>query len=138
VLLIYSGTVGISKGILDKAYKTYDEEFPHQNEVERRFRTTMDAIDDVYGDAIAESEFKTRLLFHPLFARFYDLLFTINSPLTKRPPLRLPANLKEKLDLLSQRIRNGDIPEKVAVALGSRDNNTGTRQARYLFFQEAL
>lgn len=138
VLLIMSGTFGMSQGVLDTAYKEYDDEFPHQQEVERRFRGTMDAIDDVFGNDMATSEFRTRLLFHPLFARFYDLLFGLGSGLERKPAARLPSGLREKLQILNERIRDGKVPEKVAIALSKRDNNTATRQARYSLFQSAV
>jgi len=138
ILLIYNGTFGMSQKILNTAYKDYDDKFQNQNEVERRFQSTMDALDETYGNEIAKSVFNTRLLFHPLFARFYDLLFGINSALTKKSPSKLPIGLKEKLDVLDKKIQSGVIPKKVALSLSSRDNNTGTRQTRYTLFQENI
>jgi len=138
VLMILSGTIGMSQPTLDKAYARYDEELPRQGEVERRFRVTMDSIDKVYGDRLASSVFNTRLLFHPLFTRFYDLLFGVTSSLGRRSPAKLPPRMADKLAALDKRIRTGKIAEEVALALASRDNNVSTRQARYSLFRQAI
>ena len=138
VLLITAAAFGMSQSILDRVYKDFDEDFPHQNEIERRFQTTMDSIDDTYGKEISKSVFNTRLLFYPLFACFYDRLFTIKSPLTKKTPAKLPSNLKEKINLLNEKIEQKDVLEEFALVLKSRDTNASTRRARFTFFQEYL
>ena len=45
---------------LDRIYKMYDELFPAESEVERRFRTIMDEIDKTFGKKIRVSVFIMR------------------------------------------------------------------------------
>ena len=64
-----------AKGILDNAYKKYDEEFPSRKTHERRFRETIDIIKGIFGADLAQSEFRAIRLFYPLFCAIHHLKF---------------------------------------------------------------
>ena len=49
VLLMLRGLIGKSQSAIDRAYGDKDSVFPGRSEVERRFQTTMDSIDDKLG-----------------------------------------------------------------------------------------
>jgi hypothetical protein len=48
-----------SKATIDGAYKKYDETFPRRRTHERRFRETIDAIGQIFGNDLQDSEFSS-------------------------------------------------------------------------------
>ena len=136
--LIISENFGLTQKSLDSVYREYDERFPHQAEVEKRFRQTMESIDDVFGKQLADTTFKNRMLFHPLFALFYDYLFGLGSSLKRTKAKKLPAGLKARLLRLNERFRTNNLPEGIAAALSGRTTHASTRQSIFQFVRKSL
>ncbi len=61
-----SGLSDYSSGNLDKIYKDYDEEFPQQEELERRFEETFSQIAAMKPEAIRDTAFQRQPLFFSL------------------------------------------------------------------------
>jgi len=134
-LLILNAQFTRRKPILDKAYKDYNEKYPDEKEVTRRFRATMDAIDDTLGRELRTMVFKGKGLFHTTFALFYDLLFGIGSDLARRPPRRLSPGLVDRIRHANDLIRRGEIPEHVAAAIERRTTDASERKTRLEFLR---
>src|SRR5262249_4488537 len=81
--LMLAGTTNKTQKRLNDLYEAYDAVFSERGEVERRFRLTMDAIDDSIGREMPGLVFSNQILFYPLFALFYDLTFGIGSHLSR-------------------------------------------------------
>jgi len=73
-------TIAMIDGIQDKKkirlyYAKYDDKFPQENEVEKKFKQCIDKIAEIYGDDARRSPFKKSTLFYSLFCAIYDLLY---------------------------------------------------------------
>lgn len=75
------------------------------DETERRFRVTLDAVNDTVGDILASSEFSRTPLFYTLYAAVYHRLFGIPGVTLPSPRAPLHADdalrLREAVELLS-------------------------------------
>jgi hypothetical protein len=78
-----------SKGIRDKVYKTYDNDFPSRRSHEKRFRETIDAIKGIFEDDLPQSQFKAIRLFYPLFCAVHHMKFGLPKLKTERATLRV-------------------------------------------------
>ncbi|MBC8030272.1 MAG: DUF262 domain-containing protein [Pyrinomonadaceae bacterium] len=136
--LILSENFGLTQRSLDAVYAQFDENFPNQRELEKRFRQTMDSIDEVLGEELARTAFKNRMLFHSLFAVFYDLLFGLGSSLKRTKAEKLPAGLYDQLLEVSNRFESNRLPKKLAAALSGRTTHASTRQSIFQFVKRAL
>ena len=136
--LILDSNFGLTQSGLNSVYKEYNEQFPHRLEFERRFRLTMESIDEVIGKDIAKTAFKNRMLFHSLFALFYDLMFGLGSSMKRSNPKKLPASLKERIQQLSVRFENGQLPKKIAAAVSGRTTHAATRQSIFQFVKKSI
>ena len=67
--LLIVGIDGIQDkgGTIDDFYSDNDEEFPGQSQYERRFRATMEEINESVGEILADTEFRRVPLFYSLF-----------------------------------------------------------------------
>lgn len=75
VIASIDGIKGKDKKIIEKYYKTYDEDFGNKNIIEGNFLRCIDTIGEIYGDKLSESLFKGMPLFYSLYCLIYDLLF---------------------------------------------------------------
>src|SRR3989442_15135618 len=78
-LLMTDGIAGKSATAINNAYRDRDETFAQGDQVARRFRATMDAIDERLGASLSTSSFRKKTLFYSLFGAFYDHLWGIGS-----------------------------------------------------------
>jgi hypothetical protein len=85
------------KKSIEDFYAKYDEEFPEEKTVEKRFRAVVDGINEAVGDTLAESEFQRPPLFYSLFGVVYHRLFGIPKVALRSP--RKPMNQREARDL---------------------------------------
>jgi Protein of unknown function DUF262 len=77
-----------AKGVLDAAYKKYDDEFPSRGTHEERFREVIEIIKRIFGPDLAESEFRAIRLFYPLFCAVYHLKFKMGKMKAARRTIR--------------------------------------------------
>ena len=136
VLYVIDGMHGKDKRVLDAAYGKYDDDFPQKNEILRRFRKTIDTIDDLVGSDLRGLSFSRKTLFDTLFAFIYDILFGLGSSLSDTRQKKPPPDLDDRLRHVSQRIADRDVPEVVAVALRGGTNHVKSRTARLDFVKQ--
>lgn len=136
--LIISSNFGLTQKSLDAVYQQNDERFANQAELEKRFRLTMESIEEVIGKQLADTAFKNRMLFHSLFALFYDLMFGLGSSLKRAKPEKLPAGLNTRLLRLSERFEGDHLPKEIAAALSGRTTHAGTRQSIFQFVKKSV
>ncbi|HEX5275178.1 MAG TPA: DUF262 domain-containing protein [Candidatus Rubrimentiphilum sp.] len=135
-ILIVSGVTKKTQQIISRYYGDFDEMFPGRNEVSRRFRTVMDAIDGLIGTEISSSAYSLDIHFYSLFAYLYDKMFGLGSNLAKRSPNRLPKSLREYLMDASTQIDDEEYPEEYAEAFQSVRPDAVSRQQRLRFLAE--
>lgn len=62
-------------------YKKYEDDFPHKQKVESRFRVVIKEIQAAFEDGLQETAFSRKAMFYSLFCVIYDLLYGLpNSP----------------------------------------------------------
>ena len=142
---IIRGTTAATKTVLDKLYLQYDEEFPDEEEVERRFGITLQEIADHFGDDDKPGfYFRQTTWFYALFGEVHDALFG-----TER---RQDASFLSRVDVNrpSRRFWNGvaefsrmlllsnDLPADVIKAKASRRPSFNDRQAREKFLRQLV
>lgn len=89
--MLIAGTEGIkSKKQIRSFYDQYEKEFTADPAaLATRFRKVMSAIDSVFGDSLAYSEFRRIHLFYTLFTAFYHALFGLKGVQIPRPMIDL-------------------------------------------------
>lgn len=125
---MWSGIVGKSQKAITNLYDDYDESFPRKSEIEHRFRTVMDKIDEALGIDLAASQFSKRTLFYGLFAAFYDALFGIGSALRRKKARNLPREFVPNLLRAAERIASGRAPARVLGAVARRTTHLSSRR----------
>lgn len=56
-------------------YGEYDDKFPQEKLVIKRFKKCIDLIAEIFGDSLSESQFRKATLFYSLFCALYDIEF---------------------------------------------------------------
>ncbi|UEP31769.1 DUF262 domain-containing protein [Burkholderia sp. B21-007] len=90
-----------SKKQIKKYYASYESDFPHDiDDLEGRFRETIDTIARMFPEGLAESEFRRVHIFYSLFTAVYHSLFglknfTDNNAPVPRPPLGSEAEIEQ-------------------------------------------
>jgi Protein of unknown function DUF262 len=74
MMYIMSGVLEKKTATIDLFYKHFDAAFPDRHEVERRFRTIFDTIEDLFAND-RHRVFNSRTMFFALFAAIYGLQF---------------------------------------------------------------
>jgi Protein of unknown function DUF262 len=113
LLAMHDGIQAGAKGVLDAAYKKYDDEFPSRRTHEKRFRETMDSIAAIFKDSLPQSEFSAIRLFYPLFCAVYHFKFGLPKLTAPKKPLRVAdypkvRNTLENVDGLISRIKDAE------------------------------
>ena len=124
--LILRGLVGKSQRALDALYKEKNLRFPERRKLERRFRATMDAIEEIFGDDLLA--FRKRAPFFSLFAFIYDVTFGLGSKVVQTKPSPLPKNVRAQLAAASEAIENYTAPKRVLRALERRTTHPESRK----------
>ncbi len=130
---------GKSASKIDKAFKDYDETYPHREEVERRFRDVMDAIDKHFSSYTTDFVFFKKTLLYTFFAFMYEMLFGLNMPLTKiiKPKL-LSTDGISKIKLVSERINDRTAPANVLEATDRRTTNPKERKSLFDYLVKSV
>lgn len=137
ILIIKSKIMGRSQSLIDKTYKTNDETYLIQQEVERRFHLVMDAIDDKLIRDMSNLVFKRRSLFYSFFAFFYDVIFGFHSSLDKKTIVKsiTPAQIA-RIKLAGEKIINKSAPEPVLNATTRRTTNLAERRILFNYLHD--
>jgi hypothetical protein len=136
--LMLNGIVGRSQRALDKLYDSKDVDYPEKNEIEKRFQTVMDLIDDSVSSQLPRTIFTKRPLFYALFAAVYDQAYGIDSKLKRKKPKRLPSGLADRLVGVSEEIDSGQAPEEVLKALERRTTHPSSRKTVTNYLKKSL
>jgi hypothetical protein len=136
IQLMLEGIHSKSQKDLNKIYAEYDDKFPAEDEVIRRFRLVMDKLDEQLGKNLRNTEFSRRPLAHTLFTFYYDLMFGLNSPLEKVAVKNVPAYTKFATMDASDRIAKGKVSEVLMKVLRGATASASSRKARLDFLKE--
>lgn len=129
------------KKSIDRFYAEYDETFSGRKRIERRFRETMDFINDSVEDSLPQSEFRRPPLFYTLFCTVYHRTCGVPAVRLTTPKKRLSSGeeryIRHAVVRLSEIVasaRAGEVvPSKyqafVTACLRQTDN-IGPRQKR--------
>jgi hypothetical protein len=125
-----NGLSGKDQKAIDDIYRTFDDSFPQSRFAARRFRRTMDAIDELIGDEVADTAFKSQVNFFTLFVYIYDRMYDLGSKLDSSPPRKLPSSLKACLADVSNRLLEQRVPANVLDAVQRASTDYGRRKTR--------
>jgi hypothetical protein len=129
------------KGSINAFYAEYDEDFPDEKTVEKRFRSVIDAISTAAGDVLADSEFKRPPLFYSLFGAAYHRLFglpnlklsTPKKALTQKESSDLASAVTTLSDMIAAASEGQPVPRgygQFIVACQRQTDNLGPRSVR--------
>jgi len=132
VLLVLSGRQSVSKTVLDKAYKDFEEQFPQLEHVEGRLDHLRADLDVLFSGAELKT-FRSRMWTYSLldllqFRRFGGPLSA--SKRSKAQAVDLDA-LKTKLAKVAEKIAAANVPASVLTATRGAANDAGSRKARF-------
>ena len=134
-ILMIQGISGGTKSTIDKFYRDFDETFPHEKEIKRRFEIVCDFLDDKIGKDISELQFSRKGLFYSLFAYIYDVVFGLESELKRIKPKSITKNDINKISKASDNIRSKNLPENVLEAVGRHSTHPGERTLIYKYIK---
>lgn len=126
-ILMLNGIVGKTQAAIDRTYKSREYEYPERDEVERRFRSVMESIDDKFGNVV-NPLFRERARFFGLFACVYDIQFGLRSSLTRKRPASIPDKAINGVIEAGKTLRNGTAPDQVAESVARRTTDQSSRQ----------
>jgi hypothetical protein len=135
---IISGTLDKKTATIGSFYKQYDTTFLDRPEVERRFRTVFDTIDDLFSNGVHRL-FSSRTMFFALFIAIYSMQFESRThlgrlklatlpPLSKDKPNPLTPQMRGKLIKAATSIKDSSAPESVMKARRSRTTDAVNRR----------
>jgi hypothetical protein len=148
-LLMFIGIQGKSQPMLDKVYAKFEDEFPSEKEIARRFRMTMDKIEDLFGSQMQALSFSRKPLFYSLFAFIYDELYGLpptskfeslngrSTILKKLIPGKISKGVKEDVQRASDAIKNKKVSEELLKVLRGATGNFGTRLTQMKFLRNS-
>ncbi len=136
-ILVLRGISERTQSFIDSVYEDYEVTFKERSAVERRVATTFESIEKSVD--VRSTVFRNRILFYPLFAAFYDVLYGLGSTLSSAamaaPPARSIFELLGRERALSERV---NLPSDVYEALLSRSNRKSNRQALFSYLRSSL
>ncbi len=137
-ILIIDGIKARTQPSIDGYYKEYDNEFSVRYEVEKRFRSTMDDIGELFGDDIQTTIFKKKTHFYILFALIYHIKYGIKSALFKIKPNPIPSDAVKKIFDKSTIISQRNAPSKVLEASDRRTTHLSSRNDLFNYFIDGI
>lgn len=78
LIAMIDGIQSKQKLVIDRYYKTYEDEFTNREQVEERFCSIIDSIPEIMGDGFLESKLKSRVLFYPLFCSIFHMQYKLS------------------------------------------------------------
>jgi hypothetical protein len=136
IRLMLGGIQAGSQDALDRLYRDNEESFPSRAEVARRFRIIMDRIDETIGSQLKSMAFSRKPLFNTLFTFYYDLVFGLNSSLTKDKGKPLPEEAVTVIKASSDHILKGRLSEQLAKVLRGATANRQSRLTRLSYIRK--
>ena len=139
-ILMLKGLTGKTQSAIDRVYREKDspDQYTERNEIENRFRTVMDTIDNRIGSNIKYLVFKKETLFYHLFLIIYDLLYGVNSPIEPVRARHISPNRIAKIKLAGERIGDKTAPDDVLQSLARRTTNLNSRSIVFAYFRREV
>lgn len=138
ILSMLVGEHGKDQRSLDRVYLNNESSFPEGREVSNRFHTVLERIEETIGIELRNTAFSRKVLFHTLFCFFYDLMYSLKSPLEHVAPKKLPQHIRTAILEASDRIAHADIPDELAKKLRGATSHLDSRAERLKFLMEVL
>jgi len=126
IILILRGISEGSDKVISGAYGQFDKEFEAGPEVERRFSTMFEEIENNFDSKII-GIFNKQALFYALFASNYDLQFGLGSDLSRSKPNKISERQINNIFERGKQIAGGSAPPNV---LDSKTRRTTHVQER--------
>ena len=139
-ILMLKGLVGKSQAAINNTYKERDapETFPERNNVEERFRTVMDNLDERLGSEIAFLPFRKQIMFYHLFVITYHLLYGVGSSMERAKPKSLSNEMVAKIKTAAQHLQSKTAPLDAVEAIARRTTHPISRKTIFNYFKSAL
>jgi len=136
--MIAGDVSGKSQQRLDALYRDHDDDYDARDEVERRFRAVMEAIDGSVGTSLHGTKLSRSALFFSLFTAIYDHMFDFADVDRIQRKRSLPKGMAKRVSLLNQSLSENDLDEEVADAIDRATSDKGRRDTRHEFFKQEL
>jgi hypothetical protein len=130
------GLSGKTQRGLDDLYARYDDRFDGATVLARRFRFIMDQIEEILGDDLPRTVYRSEVYFVTLFSFFYDLAWGLGSPLKQtraRPIASTP--IRACLKKASARFQSQKVPAEVLDAVLRASADIGRRRTRLTYLK---
>lgn len=137
-VMMLSGYGGKSQAAIDTAYKDNDEVFLQADVVSRRFRRVLDAVDELVGDQMEQTPYRTENWFIPLFFVLYETLWPGVSIDRNEAPKRLPSGFSRRLTDAAERLGFSELPAEVQDATRGAATDTTRRRIRFGYLSELV
>jgi hypothetical protein len=100
--------------VIDNAYRDYDDRFPNRNRHEKRLKTTVDVIGNIFEGQLPILVFRATRLFYPLFCAVYHMQYKLPKLTAPRRVIkpRDYAKIKSKLEEVDVLIQGVEASEK--------------------------
>jgi len=105
------------KKSIDGYYEDFDESYPLQAEMEKRFRVVVDEVNASVGEVLADTEFHRTPLLYTLFCVLYHRRYGLPGVTQPTPSKRLNKSemlaLREAVEVLSESVQLGRAKQRV-------------------------
>ena len=122
--------------LIENYYRKYDDEFPQKSQIESKFRKTIDAIGEIYGDVLSDSFFRRGPLFYSLYCLIYDLLFGLknsnnNIRIQEKDYVKVKTALEDLESILEDASKNiENAPKNVKTFIEDYNRHTTLKDVR--------
>jgi hypothetical protein len=127
-LLIARGVSGKTPTAIDAAYAEWDDVFPYEREVMRRFRNVMDQIEEHFGVALPDTPFARKTLFYSLFGAIYRMAYSSIAITKKSTGTALKSATSKRIFGRGLSIQTGSAPKAVLDAAERRTTHLNSRK----------
>lgn len=132
-IFMMNGVTGGTKSIIDRYYKDFDDEYKNKNIIKRRFSKVFDELDNNIGDKLKSSPFSRKTLFYILFSVYYDLMYGVNSSLTKKSAKHVSKNSTRAILNAGKKISDGTATRGAIEAAARRTTHPSSRSILFRY-----
>lgn len=132
-----------SRKAIDGYYKKYDDELKEKTKLAQNFRKTMDTIGAMSAEALADSPFKSPVLFYSLFCAVHHHLHGLPHLATARKPFKETQypkvwNALESVDAIIKKDKPEGVEATFVDSLKRHTTDEPVRQARTDFLVKLI
>lgn len=130
--------MGKSTSVIESFYKKHDEEFKGRDQIEEKFRKTIEFIDSNFIGNKNDFIFFNKRVFYVFFMVIYDLLYGITEdPARRTSENKVPDEKINTLKRKGDRIKDRVAPESVLDASDRRTTNPKERTTLFDYLRQA-